>query len=475
MIIWGGYKDTNELNDGGRYYPSTDSWVPTRVASTGVPLPRAWHTAVWTGSEMVVWGGSRSGTQFDDGWRYNPSSDSWVQTATSGAPAGRSSHSAVWTSNEMVVWGGRGDGGGVLNSGGRYCVASCPTWYQDGDGDGFGVSSVQQVACDPPPGFARMPGDCNDASPAAHPGAAEICDGLDNNCNGFVDEGLGQTTCGLGTCARTVTNCVGGTPQVCVPGSPSFDVCDGLDNDCNGRVDDGDADQDGSTVCVDCNDSVASIHPGAPEICNGIDDDCNGLIDEDAAGIDSDGDGIRNACDNCRFASNPTQQDTDQDAVGDACDNCPAVPNPGQVDADSDHLGDVCDNCPAVANPDQSDFNHDLVGDACDLNDGVIVVMMQNSITLTWQPENGFEWFNIYRGDLAVLKATGIYTQDPATVPLAAQGCGFGFGDSSAEDYVMPPLGQGVFYLLTGTHNGVEGSLGTNSAGVPRPNANPCP
>jgi hypothetical protein len=107
------------------------------------------------------------------------------------------------------------------------------------------------------------------------------------------------------------------------------------------------------------------------------------------------------------------------------------------------------------------------------LNDGIILVTMQDQITLAWQLENGFESFNIYRGDLAVLKATGIYTQDPTAVPLAAQGCGFTEG--SVQDDDVPPPGQGMFYLLTGTHNGVESTLGTNSAGMARPNTRPCP
>jgi hypothetical protein len=189
-----------------------------------------------------------------------------------------------------------------------------------------------------------------------------------------------------------------------------------------------DADGDGYLNCQgDCDDTNPNVHPGAPEICNGVDDDCNAQIDEDAAGVDSDGDGVHNAC-----------------------DNCTTVPNPGQ-----------------------DDLNHDRVGDVCDLNDGLILVTMQDQVTLAWQRENGFEWFNIYRGDLAVLKSSGIYTQDPATVPLAAQVCGD--PDASVEDDLAPLPGQGVFYLLTGTHNGVESSLGTNSAGVTRPNTRPCP
>jgi hypothetical protein len=258
-----------------------------------------------------------------------------------------------------------------------------------------------------------------------------------------------------------------------------------------------DNDKDGFTTCDrDCDDSNPLVHPGAPEICNGIDDNCDGQIDEDAAGLDSDGDGIHNACDNCRFAYNPTQQDTDHDGVGNACDNCVFVPNPGQADLDADQRGDACDNCPAQynalqddtdgdgvgdvcdncpfdKNPDQSDVNHDFVGDVCDLNDGLILVTVPDDVTVAWQLENGYESFNVYRGDLGVLKTSGIYTQDPATVPLAAKVCGD--TDGAILDDAAPGVGHGVFFLLTGSHNGVEGSLGNNSAGATRPNANPCP
>ena len=68
--------------------------------------------------------------------------------------------------------------------------------------------------------------------------APEVCDGLDNNCNGMVDEGLGQLTCGLGACRRTVEACVGGRTQVCTPGNASAEICDNLDNNCNGMIDD---------------------------------------------------------------------------------------------------------------------------------------------------------------------------------------------------------------------------------------------
>src|SRR5438309_2225030 len=119
MMAWGG-GGNGVLNTGGRYNPGTDSWTATNT--TNAPDGRAYHTAVWTGSDVIVWGGVGSGPiGLNSGGRYNPSSDSWTATSTSSAPAGRFQHSAVWTGSEMIVWGGNaGQFGGLLNSGGCY-------------------------------------------------------------------------------------------------------------------------------------------------------------------------------------------------------------------------------------------------------------------------------------------------------------------------------------------------------------------
>jgi hypothetical protein len=94
-----------------------DTWTAT--STTNAPSARAGHTAVWTGSEMIVWGGGTSGpTNLNTGGRYNPSTDSWTATSTTNAPSARSGHTAVWTGSEMIVWGG--DNGSFLNTGGRY-------------------------------------------------------------------------------------------------------------------------------------------------------------------------------------------------------------------------------------------------------------------------------------------------------------------------------------------------------------------
>lgn len=65
----------------------------------------------------------------------------------------------------------------------------------------------------------------------------EVCDGIDNNCDGQVDEGLGITTCGIGACQVTINSCVNGVPQVCIPGQSQLEICDGIDNDCDAAID----------------------------------------------------------------------------------------------------------------------------------------------------------------------------------------------------------------------------------------------
>ncbi|PYL86246.1 MAG: galactose oxidase, partial [Verrucomicrobia bacterium] len=100
MIVWGGVDFSGYFNTGGRYNPTTDSWTATSTASA--PAGREIHTAVWTGSEMIVWGGY-NGTDLNTGGRYNPSADSWTAISTTNAPAARDSHAAVWTGSEMIV------------------------------------------------------------------------------------------------------------------------------------------------------------------------------------------------------------------------------------------------------------------------------------------------------------------------------------------------------------------------------------
>jgi hypothetical protein len=116
MVLWGG-SSAGISNTGARYNPSTDAWIPTSTA--GAPRERAYHTAIWTGSEMVVWGGSVGGST-NTGGRYNPVTNAWAPTSTTGAPSARENHTAIWTGSEMVIWGGIYHDSGYLNTGARY-------------------------------------------------------------------------------------------------------------------------------------------------------------------------------------------------------------------------------------------------------------------------------------------------------------------------------------------------------------------
>ena len=78
------------------------------MTTSGAPSARYDHTAVWTGSQMIVWGGCGGSTSLNDGGCYNPTGDNWTATSTSGAPAARDYHTAVWTGSQMIVWGGAG-------------------------------------------------------------------------------------------------------------------------------------------------------------------------------------------------------------------------------------------------------------------------------------------------------------------------------------------------------------------------------
>jgi hypothetical protein len=122
MVVWGGLDPviSNGVNSGGRYDPATDTWTPTSI--TGAPSARFLHTAVWTGSRMIVWGGRGfDSADVGTGGRYDPATDTWTPTSMTGAPGAREAHAAVWTGTVMIVWGGG------FTTGGRYDPAT-DTW-----------------------------------------------------------------------------------------------------------------------------------------------------------------------------------------------------------------------------------------------------------------------------------------------------------------------------------------------------------
>lgn len=121
MVVWGGtsaasFGAPGALASGARL--SSTGW--TAITSTGAPSARLHHTAVWTGTEVLVWGGlSSSNTQLGDGARYNPVTNTWSAMSSVNAPAARARHIAVWTGRELLVWGGTGSSG-ALADGARY-------------------------------------------------------------------------------------------------------------------------------------------------------------------------------------------------------------------------------------------------------------------------------------------------------------------------------------------------------------------
>jgi len=190
------------------------------------------------------------------------------------------------------------------------------TWYRDGDMDGFGSpASGTMVSCIPPTGFSLYGTDCDDTTNTRSPARAEICDGLDDDCNGAADfriaagdledddgDGNADLMCG----APFGHDCDDHDPSS-APGTT--ETCDGRDNDCDTHVDedattvaffrDVDGDGFGSTIngtivaCVpsagyvrqggDCDDDDVLRHPGGVEGCNATDDDCDGAVDEGGA------------------------------------------------------------------------------------------------------------------------------------------------------------------------------------------------
>jgi N-acetylneuraminic acid mutarotase len=585
MIVWGGQTTNVDLNSGVRYRPSTNSWMTTSMGTT-VPSARARHSAVWTGAELIVWGGSTGDLrnviqEFNTGGRYDPATDSWVPTSLNAAPSPRDSHTAVWTGREMIVWGGGfrvawNQQATLLSTGGRYdpvsdawtptsavnvpsaravhsavwtgstmlvfggcCAVTTEGRYDPAtdswspiasmaalpgskvfrtafwtgteaiawNGTGYRYNAASNswslVPTDPATpasstgysavwtgtemlvwggsgagGYKNTGGRFNPASntwtptstgpgvPDARAGHSAVWTGSDmivwggsNSSNGLVKLHSGGrydpasnswTPTAVGSQVLQVRDnrsvswtgsemiawggegpsAIGGRYCACPAGRFVYRDLDGdgYGNaahsipSCDGSAPSGYAIDD-----TDCNDVAAGAHPGAPEVCNGIDDDCDALVDESASGVDSDADAVH----------------------------------------------DACDNCPYTANTPQSDFDHDGSGDACDLNDGLIYVFAADKLHRSWQSESGYTAWNSYRGSLAALRATGAYTQAPGSNPSAARDCGV--PGTFVDDPAVPGPGQVAFNLVTGVSGGMESGLGTNSAGNPRPNANPCP
>ncbi len=235
------------------------------------------------------------------------------------------------------------------------------TYYQDLDADNYGNNAVTQQACAKPSGYAAISGDCNDNDNTIKPGAAEICDGKDNDCTSLTADGSGElaplNSKQAGVCSGSKKICSGSwvdNYNVISNYESTEASCDNLDNDCDNSIDenlkttyyqDSDSDNYGNNAAAqqacakpegyvtannDCNDNNNAVNPGAAELCNKQDDNCDGILPDNEKDLDGDG---KTACegDNCPNMYNPNQIDTDKDGKGDVCDKGD-INNDGSVD-----------------------------------------------------------------------------------------------------------------------------------------------
>ncbi len=290
------------------------------------------------------------------------------------------------------------------------CTAS--DWYQDGDGDGYGVGGAVS-ACEQPAGTVAVAGDCNDADAAVHPDAQVDCAGGDGNCDGIADDADadGDHFLGCEECDDA--------DAAAYPGA--VELCDGVDNDCDAATDedaadapawytDGDGDGFGTGSAIfaceapegavaygaDCDDLRAATFPGADEECNEVDDDCDGVVDDDAVdaitwNIDYDGDGYGSSAYTTISCEAPAGwvadasdcSDTNANAHPNALETCNAIDDDCDgvtdeddatdalmwyLDADADGYGSIDATTFACALPD----GYSASDDDCDDGDDTI-------------------------------------------------------------------------------------------------------
>ena len=193
------------------------------------------------------------------------------------------------------------------------------TWYADADEDGYGDTSLYVEACDAPEGYLADYTDCDDSVSTVNPGGTEVCNGLDDDCSGDIDDGA----------TDALTYYVDADEDGYGSSSSTVDACDAPD----GYV----------ASSTDCNDGDDTIRPGASELCNDTDDDCDGFTDESAidrdtwyADADGDGYGTSTSTLACDMPSGYSADDGD-------CDDAEVDANPGLAEVCNDALDNDCD------------------------------------------------------------------------------------------------------------------------------------
>lgn len=257
-------------------------------------------------------------------------------------------------------------------------------WWADQDGDGYGYPFNVIYSPTAPEFFVGNNDDCNDQDNQIGPGSAEVCDGIDNDCDGQIDDGNpeGGALCGssIGECQQGVVTCVDGELICLGEVIPQPEICDGLDNDCDGDIDefpvDGTSfwpDADGDTfgnanaspviACTapngyvanafDCNDANSTINPNATEVCDFEDNDCDGEIDECdfggvcCTGICIDVQSDPNNCGDCNLSCDDGDACTTDVCVNGQCQHIPIDCNDSNPCTDDYCIDGVCFNTPS--------------------------------------------------------------------------------------------------------------------------------
>lgn len=220
-------------------------------------------------------------------------------------------------------------------------------------------------------GFSWCSTDCNDDAPDTHPGAAEVCDDEDNDCDGQTDEGTSCADDDGDGYSENEGDCNDGNDAI----SPDAveDYANGVDDDCDNIVDYGEIDVDGDGILAsagDCNETNASIHPGAPEIPNGIDDDCDGITDEGTIAYDDDGDGYTEVLGDCDDTS-PTVHPLAVEVADWIDQDCDGIVDEGTTAYDDDgdgftEIGGDCNDANAAISPAAIEIRGNGINDDCD-------------------------------------------------------------------------------------------------------------